>query len=51
MIFIPCTYTVVSVVSDCCLTAIEQFTAISWREQATLQLDDNKVLFIQDQHA
>lgn len=38
MIFIPCTYTVVSVVSDCCLTTIEQFPAISWWELATLQL-------------
>ena len=38
-------------VSDCCLMPIQQFSAISWREQANFQWDDDEVRFILDQHA
>ena len=35
-------------VSDCCLT--QQFSAISWPEQANFQWDDDEVYFVLDQH-
>jgi hypothetical protein len=38
-------------VSDRCLTPIQQFSAISWREQVHFQWDDDEVRFVQDQHA
>jgi hypothetical protein len=38
-------------VSDCCLTPIQQFSAISWREQVNFQWDDDEVRFVLDQHA
>jgi hypothetical protein len=37
--------------SDCCLTPIQQFSAISWREQVNYQWDDDEVRFVLDQHA
>ena len=36
--------------SDCCLT-IQQFPAISWREQVNFQWDDDEVRSVLDQHA
>ena len=38
-------------VSNCCLTPIQQFSAISWREQVNFQWDDDEVRFVLDQHA
>ena len=38
-------------VSDCCLTPIQQFSAISWREQVNFQWDDDEVCFVLDQQA
>jgi hypothetical protein len=38
-------------VSDCCLTIIQHFSAISWREQVNFQWDDNEVRFVLAQHA
>jgi hypothetical protein len=35
-------------VSDCCLTPIQQFSAISWREQVNFQGDDGAVRFVLD---
>jgi hypothetical protein len=35
--------------SDCCVTPIQQFLAISWREQVNCQWDDDEVRL--DQHA
>ena len=37
-------------VSDCCLTPIQQFSAISWREQVNFQWND-EVRFVLDKHA
>ena len=37
--------------SDCCLMPIQQFSAISWREQVNFQWDDDEVHFVLDQHA
>jgi hypothetical protein len=37
-------------VSDCCITPIQQFSAISWREQVNFQSDDDEVRFVPDQH-
>ena len=37
--------------SDCCLTPIQQFSAISWWEQVNFQWDDVEVCFVLDQHA
>jgi hypothetical protein len=36
--------------SGCCLT-IQQFPAISWREQVNFQWDDDEVRSVLDQHA
>ena len=38
-------------VSDCCLTPIQNFSAISWQEQVNFQWDDDEVHFVLDQHA
>jgi hypothetical protein len=38
-------------VSDCCLTPIQQFATISWREQGNFQWDDDDARFVLDQHA
>jgi len=38
-------------VSDCCLTPIRQFSAISWREQVNFQWHDDEIRFVLDQHA
>jgi hypothetical protein len=38
-------------VSDCCLTPIHQFSAISWREQVNFQWHDDEIHFVLDQHA
>jgi len=38
-------------VSDCCLTPTQQFSAISWQEQANFQWDDDDVCLVLDQHA
>jgi hypothetical protein len=38
-------------VSDCCLTHLSNFSAISWREQDKFQWDDDEVRFVLDQHA
>jgi hypothetical protein len=37
-------------VSECCLTPIQQFSAISWREQVNFQWDYDEVRFVLDQH-
>jgi hypothetical protein len=37
--------------SDCCLTPIQQFSAISRREQVNFQWDDDEFRFVLDQHA
>ena len=37
--------------TDCCLTLIQQFSAISWREQVNFQCDDDEVHFVLDQLA
>ena len=37
-------------VSDCCLTPIQQFLAILWREQVYFQWDDDEIRFFLDQH-
>ena len=38
--------------SDCCLTLIQHFSAISWREQVNFQSDDvDEVRFILEEHA
>jgi hypothetical protein len=37
--------------SDCCLTPIQQFSAISWREQVIFQWDDDEVRFVLAQYA
>jgi len=37
-------------VSDCCLTPIQQFLTISWREQVNFQRDVDEVHFELDQH-
>ena len=37
-------------VSDCCLTPISNFSAISWREQVNFQWNDDEVCFVLDQH-
>ena len=37
-------------VSDCCLTPISIFSAITWKEQVIFQWDDNDVSFVVDQH-
>ena len=39
------------IVSDCCLTPIQPFSAISWREQVNYQRDDDEVRLVLDQHA
>jgi len=33
-------------VSDCCLTPIHQFSAISWREQVNFQWNDDEVRLV-----
>jgi hypothetical protein len=38
-------------VSDSCYTPIQQFSAISWREQVNFQCDDDEIRFVLDQHA
>ena len=38
-------------VSDCCLTPIQHFLAIPWREQVNFQWGDDEVHFALDQHA
>jgi hypothetical protein len=38
-------------VSECCLTPIQQFSAISWREQVNFRRDDDEVRLVLDQHA
>ena len=38
-------------VSDCRITPIQQFSAISWGEQVNFQWDDDEVRFVLDQHA
>jgi hypothetical protein len=38
-------------VSDCCLTQLNIFLAILWREQANFQWNDDKVRFVLDQNA
>jgi hypothetical protein len=45
------TYAGMEWVSDCCLAPIQQFIAISWREQVNCQWDDDEVRFVLDQHA
>jgi hypothetical protein len=37
-------------VSECCLTSIQPFSAISCREQVNIQWDDDEVRFVLDQH-
>ena len=37
--------------SECCLTPIQLFSAITWREQVFFQRDDDEVRFVLDQHA
>ena len=37
--------------SECCLTPIQLFSAITWREQFFFQRDDDEVRFVLDQHA
>ena len=37
--------------SACCLTPIQQFSAILSRERVNFQLDDDEVHFVLDQHA
>ena len=37
--------------SACCLTQIQQFSAILSRERVNFQLDDDEVHFVLDQHA
>ena len=36
--------------TDCFLTLIEQFLAISWRQHVNIQWDDDEVRFVLDQH-
>jgi len=38
-------------VSDCCLTPIQQFSAISWRERVNFQWDGDEIRSVLDQHA
>ena len=38
-------------VSDCCLSQLSNFSAISWRKQVNFQWDDDEVRFVLDQHA
>jgi hypothetical protein len=38
-------------VSDCCLTQLSNFLAISWREQVNFQWNDDNVHFVLDQCA
>ena len=37
--------------SDCYLTQLSHFSAISWREKVNFQCDDDDVRFVLDQHA
>jgi hypothetical protein len=36
--------------SDCCLTPIQQFSAILWWEQVNFQSEDDEARFVLDQH-
>jgi hypothetical protein len=38
-------------VGDCCLTPIQYFSAILWREQVNFQWDDDEIRFVLDQRA
>ena len=38
-------------VSDCCLTPMQNFAAISWREQVYFQWNDDEVRFVLDTNA
>ena len=33
-------------VNDCCLTPIQQFSALSWQEQDNFQWDEDEVRFV-----